>query len=598
MLDFTLLLAETAQPADKPGAMVFVALLVFIAASVYLGTLAQAAMDKKKFLEGFFLGNRGLGAWALALTATVQSGGTFMGFPSLVYSYGWIVALWIGSYMVVPLTGFTILGKRLAQMSRKANAITVPDLLRTRFDDPRVGLTASLLIMLFMSLMMVAQFKAGAIVMKLSAGDLLSFKSNAAPNEDGLVLSEDANVKIDVAYYVGLAVFSVTVIGYTLIGGFLASVWTDLFQSVMMFFGVAVLLVLALAAVARESGQDTITGSMEQATLTAVQHTSMGIASGPGYSQDPNHQFLPVSLAVSFFFVWVWGGWSSPASMVRVMAASNTEVMRKSIFLLSCYNCCIYLPLIVICICGRTIYPHLDKTDEIIPRLAINLPQHLPGGWMITSLILAAPFGAIMATVSCYLLVIASGLVQDVYLRFINPNASTHQLKFWTNTSMIVIGVLAVAANLNPPDYLQALVVMSTSCGASALAIPMLMACYWRRATAAGAISAMLAGAGTVLLLFGLGQVSAAVSQPDGGWVQLLVGTGLTGDLRQWLGADQTIGMAKGFRPYFVLGMEPVVWGLLMSAVTGITVCLATRPPRAEHVAQFFEAPSLPTPKP
>src|SRR5262249_51801397 len=149
------------------------------------------------------------------------------------------------------------------------------------------------------------------------------------------------------------------------------------------------------------------------------------------------------------------------------MAASNTEVMRKSIFLLSCYNCCIYIPLIIICICGRTIFPSLDKTDEIIPRLAITLPQHIPGGSMITAIILAAPFGAIMATVSCYLLVIASGLVQDVYLRFINPRATTHQLRFWTNVSMIVIGLAAIAANIKPPDYLQALVVMSTSCGAS-----------------------------------------------------------------------------------------------------------------------------------
>ena len=39
-------------------------------------------------------------------------------------------------------------------------------------------------------------------------------------------------------YYIGLLVFSFTVVGYTLIGGFLASVWTDLFQSVMMVIGV------------------------------------------------------------------------------------------------------------------------------------------------------------------------------------------------------------------------------------------------------------------------------------------------------------------------------------------------------------------------
>src|SRR5262245_14596714 len=102
-------------------------------------------MREGSFLRGYFLGNRGLGAWALALTATVQSGGTFMGFPSLVYTHGWVVALWIAGYMVVPITGFAILAKRMAQLSRRTGAITVPDMFRERFGSPTAGLIASLL---------------------------------------------------------------------------------------------------------------------------------------------------------------------------------------------------------------------------------------------------------------------------------------------------------------------------------------------------------------------------------------------------------------------------------------------------------------------
>src|SRR5687768_14835306 len=143
--------------------------------------MAQRAVRKGSFLQGYFLGNRGLGAWAVALTATVQSGGTFMGFPSLVYSHGWIVALWIGSYMVVPLTGFGIVGKRIAQISRETGAITMPDLFRERFKSPTLGLVTSLLIVFFMTLMMVAQFKSGALVMKL-----------AWPGTSFLKLSDDA----------------------------------------------------------------------------------------------------------------------------------------------------------------------------------------------------------------------------------------------------------------------------------------------------------------------------------------------------------------------------------------------------------------------
>src|SRR4051794_25771016 len=202
------------EPIGAPtaGWGALVTLFGVVVASVWLGTLASRAA-RGGFLRSYFLGDRGLGAWALALTATVQSGGTFMGFPALVYTHGWIVALWIAGYMAVPITGFAVLGKRFAQLSRRTGAITVPDLFDARFGDQRVGLVASLFIMGFMSFLMIAQFKAGAIVMKL-----------AWPHTGGLALTEEiAADGVDRAYLLGLAVFTVTVVGYTLIGGFLAS---------------------------------------------------------------------------------------------------------------------------------------------------------------------------------------------------------------------------------------------------------------------------------------------------------------------------------------------------------------------------------------
>src|SRR5262249_45926053 len=123
-------------PPPQAGVGTLFALVLFILGSMWIGAMANRAMSEGSFMKGFFLGNRGLGSWALALTATVQSGGTFMGFPSLVYSHGWIVLVWISGYMVVPITGFGFLGKRLAQLSRKTGAITVPDIFRARFNSP------------------------------------------------------------------------------------------------------------------------------------------------------------------------------------------------------------------------------------------------------------------------------------------------------------------------------------------------------------------------------------------------------------------------------------------------------------------------------
>jgi SSS family solute:Na+ symporter/sodium/pantothenate symporter len=126
--------------------------------------------------------------------------------------------------------------------------------------------------------------------------------------------------------------------------------------------------------------------------------------------------------------------------------------------------------------------------------MALMLTSDLPLGSWISGLILAAPFGAIMATVSSYLLVIASGLVRDVYQRFVNPAATEHELRRLTYVVMIAIGAVAVVLNIFPVKHLQTLVVFSSGCAASAFLIPTVMMCYWRRATAAGTIAAMLAG--------------------------------------------------------------------------------------------------------
>ncbi|MGL4464644.1 MAG: sodium:solute symporter family transporter [Planctomycetia bacterium] len=592
------------------------ALGLFIGSSFWLGAAAQRLTAGGSFMKSYFLGNRGLGAWALALTATVQSGGTFMGFPSLVYSHGWVVALWIAGYMVVPITGFAVLGKRLAQLSRRTGAITVPDFFRERFGSPTLGVVASLFLLFYMSFMMVAQFKAGALVMKfawpgqkgVAAGEstadygvdancfaaferlkpppvllvelkaldgaefdakekllaavkkLPGFGPNSDPDGAWAAKAADAAYRLDVGYYVGLAVFTITVVGYTVMGGFLAAVWTDLFQSVLMVLGILLLLPLAISAA----------GGMEQATLTAVAQKGPGIVFGPGF--DPTgsgREFLPLSLAFSFFVVWVFSGVGSPAGMVRVMACRDAGTLRRSIVLLSSYNLFIYLPLIMICICGHTLFPNLAKSDEIIPRMALRTTADLPFGSFLAGLILAAPFGAVMSTVSTYLVVIASGLVRDVYQRFVRPNATEAELRRMSHLAMVGVGLAAVGANISPPKYLQAFVVFSGTGAAATFLAPALLGAYWRRATAAGMAAAMFAGAGVMLLLFG---------------------TGIYWSLA--FGYDPGIGQGTSFRPWFLLGMEPVVWGLLASFAVGVGVSLATKPPDDALVAKLFDAPA------
>src|SRR5919198_544776 len=142
---------------------VLVAFGCYLVGVMLLGIISHRFLTRGSFVKAYFLGNRGLGPWVLALTiaATAISGGTFMGFPSLIYTNGWVMALWIASYMVVPLTTMALLGKRINQVARMSGAVTVPDVLRDRFDSPGLGILSTLLILLFLTFNLVAQFKAG-----------------------------------------------------------------------------------------------------------------------------------------------------------------------------------------------------------------------------------------------------------------------------------------------------------------------------------------------------------------------------------------------------------------------------------------------------
>ncbi|MFP6678523.1 MAG: hypothetical protein VB878_25770, partial [Pirellulaceae bacterium] len=168
-----------AQSASNAALVTFI---IYILAVFGLAWLANRLRSGKNFLSEYFLGGRRLGVWAFALTfaATSASGGSFTGFPSKVYMHGWILALWIGSYMVVPICAMGLIGKRINQMSRMSGAITIPDVFRDRFRSSAFGLLSVALIVFFMSFNLVAQFKSGSEILKTLLQDVEVFQSLVA----------------------------------------------------------------------------------------------------------------------------------------------------------------------------------------------------------------------------------------------------------------------------------------------------------------------------------------------------------------------------------------------------------------------------------
>ena len=236
----------------------------------------------------------------------------------------------------------------------------------------------------------------------------------------------------------------------------------------------------------------------------------------------------------------------------------------------------IYIPLIFIFVAARSILPDLASSDDVMPSLVIKLANPYVAG-----LILAAPYGAVLSTVSGWLLIVSSGLVHDLYQRFLRPTASEREIAWASYSATVAVGVFVAAVALRPPKYLQLIVVFSSAGMAAAFLMPALLGCFWRRTTAAGAIAAMLAGTATTLGLYLIGTLG-----PNGA-----LGLG-------FLPEPRTSARRKAFRPYYLLGFDPCVWGLLMSFTAGVLVSLFTKPPDPVRVALLFDLqpPDAPAP--
>ena len=593
--------------------------LLYTLAVFALAFLSGRVSKGKEFVGEYFLGSRGLGIWAFALTfaATNASGGTFMGFPALIYSHGWSLALWIAGFMTLPLLSMGLIGKRLNQVARRYAAVTIPEVLAARFASPMVGLVATGLLVFFMFFYLLAQFKAGGKILSTLLADQTLFQTSAAMATRmtaGLPWVGQASGD----YLVSLLVFSVAVIAYVVYGGFRAVVWTDVMQGIIMFLGVVLLLGLAvfqvggLASATRQmakmtppefgiatlhleaaSASDVILPKgtwikqsdgayrlAELAVLPAGQLSSQptrilklttpweidAVVSDallgqvkltveslekyrygadqpgvymtcPGPSQTSPLGFLTLGAAFSFFVFWPFGATGQPANMVRLMAFKDSRTLRISIVTVSIYYAIIFFSLLIVFCCGRVLMPGMEiDPDRSMPDLATQLTRSAGVPWL-AGLVVAAPFAAVMSSVDSFLLLVSSALVRDVYQKHVHPQASEQRLKWISYAVTILVGGLAVLMVLNPPRYLQDLIVFASGGLGACFLIPMLLALYWSPMTAGGMIAGMLGG---TLMHVGL----------------TLCGYWEHGEMRA----------------FEFLGLNPFVWDLLASAAAAVGI--------------------------
>jgi SSS family solute:Na+ symporter/sodium/pantothenate symporter len=201
-----------------------------------------------------------------------------------------------------------------------------------------------------------------------------------------------------------------------------------------------------------------------------------------------------------------------------------------------------------------------------------------------------------MSAVAGFLLLMSSSLVRDIYQRNINPDVSPRTVRWVSYGTTAVVGVIVTLGALRPPRFLQYIIIFTGSGMGCTFLAATVLGLYWRRATRAGALAALVGGFVSVLALYVLGWLGVGKPTPAeivSTYLSPLAATHPMEALPLEAGVRvvRRVGPAvEPFAPLYLFSLDPLIYGLLASFSLGIGVSLMTRPLPASHVDRYFLA--------
>jgi SSS family solute:Na+ symporter len=150
---------------------------------------------------------------------------------------------------------------------------------------------------------------------------------------------------------------------------------------------------------------------------------------------------------------------------------------------------------------GRLIHPAAENAAVLPKVVETTLPPVLAG------LVVSALLAAAMSTGSCLLVSIAGSFSRDLYNKVFHPEKKLDELKHSKTISRIVVVVALVAGILiafRAKGILYTIIIFNYPYMGSML-VPLLGGALWNKATARGAIAAMLTGGAIGVISFVVG---------------------------------------------------------------------------------------------
>jgi sodium/pantothenate symporter len=444
---------------------------LFLALMAGVSVAVRKKAKQQNFINEYFIGGRRLGGFVLAMTlvATYSSVSSFVGGPGLAWGMGFGWVYYASIQVVAMFLVLGVMGKKLAVIGRKIDAVTIIDVIRFRYGSRLLADLSAVILVVFFAAAMTAQFVGGANLFSEAAG---------------------------VSYRQGLVIFAVVAAASTAIGGFRGVAITDTICALVMLLGMGV-----LAGAILEAG-----GGMQNILLR--------LGETPGLLAPRAGGRLSAPFLLSQWLLCGFCTMGLPQSLVRNLGYRDSKSLHRAMLYGTIIIGAMMIGMHLLGVLSRAVITEIPEgktSDAIIPALIVRaLPPVLAG------IAITGPLAATMSTVSSLLIASSSAIIKDLYLSRRARGAGSASDKTTRRAAVILtfalgLGCLVIA--FRPPSLIVWINLFAFGGLQSAFFWVFVLGLFWQRANALGAFCGMTGGVLVYCVLLALGFAPGGLHQ-------------------------------------------------------------------------------------
>jgi SSS family solute:Na+ symporter len=436
-------------------------LIVVAVYAVSLLTLAQWVSREKaghqKDTGDYFLAGRALPWWAIgaSLIAANISAEQIIGMSGSAY----VIGIAIGSYEWMSALTLILVGKYLLPVFLKHRIYTMPQFLEQRFDHRVRSVLAVFWIGVYVFVNLTSVLWLGSLAIQTVTG-------------------------LDLNY--ALVLLGGFAAAYSLYGGLKAVALTDIVQVVLLVLGG---LMIAYVSLNEISGGSGFVAGFSALLERAPEKFDMILS-----RDNPHYVSLPgVSVLVGGMWVMNFSYWGFNQYIIqRALAAKSNREAQKGIVFAAFLK--MLMPVLVVLpgLAAVILAPDLEAPDSAYPEVMKLLPAGLTG------LVFAALIAAIVSSLASMTNSVSTIFTLDVYARLARAEGQERRLVRVgriVSFSALLIAMLVARPLLGNFDQAFQYIQEFTGFFTPGIVAIFMLAIFWKRMTANGALGAALASA-------------------------------------------------------------------------------------------------------